>query len=72
MFIYFFFSAVLLAVSPLTSAAISVDRLLALYVGAEIQTRCNFMPSSCGHGLCLVHCCFKRFFALGVFYPKEF
>ena len=31
-------------------------------IGPEIQTRCNFMPSSCGHSLCLVHCCFKCFF----------
>ena len=33
-------------------------------IGTEIQTRCNFMPSSCAHSLCLVHCYFKRFFVL--------
>ena len=36
-FVYFFFYAVLLAVSPLTSAAISVDRLLALLLGLRYR-----------------------------------
>ena len=62
--IHNFFVDVFFAASALTSAAISVDRLLALLLGPRIQTRCNFMPSSCGHSLCLVHCCFKRFIIL--------
>ena len=36
-YVYFFFYAVLLAVSPLTSAAISVDRLLALLLGLRYR-----------------------------------
>ena len=36
-FVYFFFYAVLLAVSPLTSAAISMDRLLALLLGLRYR-----------------------------------
>ena len=36
-YVYYFFYAVLLAVSPLTSAAISVDRLLALLLGLRYR-----------------------------------
>ena len=36
-YVYFFFCVVLLAVSPLTSAAISVDRLLALLLGLRYR-----------------------------------
>ena len=36
-YVYFFFYVVLLAVSPLTSAAISVDRLLALLLGLRYR-----------------------------------
>ena len=36
-YVYIFFYAVLLAVSPLTSAAISVDRLLALLLGLRYR-----------------------------------
>ena len=71
-FVVVFFYNVLLAVSPLTSAAISINwQTSRSVVGAEIQTCCNFMPSSCGHSLFLVHCCFKRFFDLGLFNPIQ-
>ena len=37
LYVYFFFYSVLLTVSPLTSAAISVDRLLALLLGLRYR-----------------------------------
>ena len=42
-----FSSSVLCSVSLLTLTAISVDRLLALMLGAQIQTSCNFEKNKC-------------------------
>ena len=59
------FVDVFFAASALTSAAISECwQTSHSLIGTEIPTRCNFMPSSCAHSLCLVLCRFKRFFVL--------